>query len=81
MVINQYQEINAEKETPMQTEIAIDLSNLSLSLNREEEEMSEAYFPTYTVPKPLKNYKAVLPPSLVPPTFRDFIDCEQNNWG
>lgn len=51
------------------------------NLSREEEEILENFFPKYDLPKHLKQFNtAILPPSLKPPTYKDFLNFEINSW-
>ncbi len=51
-------------------------------LNREELEQIEKYLPNYELSVYLsKKKRHLLPPSLLPPTRYDFINCNLNTWG
>jgi hypothetical protein len=50
-------------------------------LSREELEKLENVLPSYSLPKSLKQFNvAQLPPSLLPPRYRDFLNYEINEW-
>jgi hypothetical protein len=54
---------------------------LSDFLTREEEELLEKYLPKYELPNSLRKYDpAILPQSLMPPFYKDFINYEINTW-
>ncbi len=69
--------IKGKKSTSRPTSI-IELSQLS----REELEQLEKYLPNYELSTHLsKKKRYLLPPSLLPPTRYDFINCNLNTWG
>ena len=52
-------------------------------LDREEKELLEKYLPNYELPLILSKKRKIsqhLPPSLLPPTKYDFINCNLNEW-
>lgn len=54
---------------------------LSEYLNREDEELLEKTLPKFELANSLKKFDVTsLPPSLIPPTFTDFIDYDINTW-
>jgi hypothetical protein len=54
---------------------------LSEHLTREDEELLENIMPRFELPSSLKKFeRASLPLSLMPPTFKDFLDYRINSW-
>lgn len=56
-------------------------NSLSDFLEYQEEKIIENFFPKYFIPKKIKILNmAFLPPSLEPPSFKDFINYDTNSW-
>ena len=54
---------------------------ISEHLSREDEELLENILPKFELATALKKVDlSTLPPSLIPPTFKDFIDYNINTW-
>ena len=54
---------------------------ISEHLSREDEELLENILPKFELATVLKKMDpSTLPPSLMPPTFKDFIDYNINTW-
>jgi hypothetical protein len=60
----------------------VNRNSLSRMLNHEESQLFEMILPTFEMPNVLKELDPiVIPPSLIPPNYKDFIDNPINKFG
>ncbi|RNA17725.1 zinc finger matrin-type 5 [Brachionus plicatilis] len=75
-----FEEEKRKNEAPIKKKIQVK-EYLSEHLGHLEKHEIENFFPKYFVPKKIKLLNMpIIPPSLVPPNFNDFINYEPNSW-